>query len=86
MKPQGNLKIILVYECLGKQISIAETRSRSLLAEVKCSILEDAEVRLCLARKVDPILRIQEESELRMKKKVLDLLVKENGCAKQLAQ
>jgi hypothetical protein len=78
MKPQGNLKVILVYEYLGRQIPIAETCSRSLLPEVKRSILEDAEARVNLARTIDPVLHVQEEAEFRMKKKVLGLLLKES--------
>ena len=78
MKPQGNLKVVLVYECLGKQIPVAETRSYSLLTEVKRCLLKDSEVRVNLAREIDPVLYLQEEAEFRMKKRVLDLLVKED--------
>lgn len=79
MKPQGNLKVLLVYEYLGRQIPIAETRSRSLLTEVERSMLEDAEARVNLARAIDPILHVQEEAEFRMKKKVFGLLLKESS-------
>ena len=83
MKPQGNLKVILVYEYLGRQIPIAETCSRSLLPEVKRSILEDSEARVKLARAIDPVIYVQEEAEFRMKKKVLNLLLKGDGDVRE---
>jgi len=78
MKPHGNLKVVLVYEYLGKEIPVAETRSNSLLNEVKRCLLEDSEIRVNLARAIDPVVYLQEQAEFWMKKRVLDLLLKEH--------
>jgi hypothetical protein len=68
------LKLILVYEIPRGEMTIGEIKDPVMLAEAKQAVFEAAEAELCVLGKLDPVLRIDKECELRRKRRILNRL------------
>jgi len=75
MAHKGKTRLVLVYEWAGADMPIGETRDPDLLVQVGERILKDAEARLELAKGLDPVLKIEAQSELMRKRRSLTLVL-----------
>ncbi len=71
----GKLKAVLFYESGFGDMPLAEVSNEGLLAQIKQSVLETAEAELKVVARLDPVLRIDKEMELRKKVKILNRLL-----------
>jgi len=62
-----------------KGIPIAQTGSPELLKQVKGILLVEAERRAQISRKVDPVLGFIEEQELKKLRRILGVVIPNNG-------
>jgi hypothetical protein len=69
------LKAVLFYESPFGDVPLAEVNEEGLLAQIKECILETAEAELKVVMRLDPILRIDKETELHRKVKILNRLL-----------
>ena len=75
MIPNGRVKLILVYTWGNRDIPIGDTADPQALSLAKECILAEANAEVDALSGLDPILRIDAECRLKMKKKVLGLLI-----------
>jgi len=72
------LKLVLVYEWPHGEILIAEVRDPALLLQAKEGALETAERELRLVSRMDPVIRIDKQCDLRKKARMLNYLIRED--------
>ena len=75
MSVSKRLKLVIIYQYLGKEIPIAEVWDADLLEIAKERALQNARMKLQLVKETDPVMRINAEMELRRMRKTLDRLI-----------
>jgi len=70
----GRFIISLTYQWLDRRIPVADAADEDLLLLAKERILESAKAELRLVESLDPVLKIDAETDLERKQRILDLL------------
>jgi hypothetical protein len=83
MKINGNLKLVLVYDWGHGWMYIAEVGNPDLITQAKREAIEKAYSELKVSARLDPIIAIDKDCELRRVKRILTRLVRESkSCGK----